>query len=122
MRSKLLGLSIITAITATMSVTAFAEPKVQPGESLESLSKVKMSTTVNGQAASLQELVASGQIRIISSNQGSNAAPMQENAQLMDSEQPHATSDGTAPAQAVPHANMSNASPDMPMADTTKEN
>ena len=48
MYSKLLGLSVVTALMAT---TAFAEPQVQPGDSLENLSKVKVSTTVNGQAA-----------------------------------------------------------------------
>ena len=66
MYSKLLGLSVVTALMAT---TAFAEPQVQPGDSLENLSKVKVSTTVNGQAASLQELVASGQIRIVGTPQ-----------------------------------------------------
>ncbi|WP_407306792.1 hypothetical protein [Acinetobacter sp.] len=67
MHSKLLvGLSLVTGL---MSATAFAEPAIQPGDSLESLSKVKVTTTVNGQAGSIQDLVASGQIRIIDSNQ-----------------------------------------------------
>ncbi|MEG1234195.1 MAG: hypothetical protein RSE18_10220, partial [Acinetobacter sp.] len=62
MHSKLLGLSLITGL---MSATAFAEPPIQPGDTLESLSKVKVMTTVNGQAGSIQDLVASGQIRIV---------------------------------------------------------
>ena len=45
MHSKLLGLSLITGL---MSATAFAEPPIQPGDTLESLSKVKVMTTVNG--------------------------------------------------------------------------
>ncbi|MEG1031652.1 MAG: hypothetical protein RSE28_07325, partial [Acinetobacter sp.] len=66
MHSKLLGLSLITGL---MSATAFAEPPIQPGDTLESLSKVKVMTTVNGQAGSIQDLVASGQIRIVDANQ-----------------------------------------------------
>lgn len=52
-----------------MSATAFAEPAIQPGDSLESLSKVKMTTSVNGQAGSIQDLVTSGQIRIVDASQ-----------------------------------------------------
>ena len=66
MHAKLLGLSLITGL---MSATAFAEPAIQPGDSLESLSKVKVSTTVNGQAGSIQDLVASGQIRLVDASQ-----------------------------------------------------
>ena len=66
MHSKLLGLSLITGL---MSATAFAEPPIQPGDTLESLSKVKVMTTVNGQAGSIQDLVASGQIRIVDASQ-----------------------------------------------------
>ena len=60
MHANLLSLSLITGL---MSATAFAEPAIQAGDSLDSLSKVKVSTTVNGQAGSIQDLVASGQIR-----------------------------------------------------------
>ena len=70
MHAKLLGLSLITGL---MSATAFAEPTIQPGDSLESLSKVKVSTTVNGQAGSIQDLVASGQIRILDASQALTA-------------------------------------------------
>lgn len=74
MHFKLLGLSLVTGM---MSATAFAEPAIQPGDTLESLSKVKVSTAVNGQAGSIEELVASGQIRIVDTGQvatKSNAA------------------------------------------------
>ena len=71
MHSKLLGLSLITGL---MSATAFAEPPIQPGDTLESLSKVKVMTTVNGQAGSIQDLVASGQIRIVDANQVASAS------------------------------------------------
>lgn len=66
MHFKLLGLSLVTGM---MSATAFAEPAIQPGDTLESLSKVKVSTAVNGQAGSIEELVASGQIRIVDAGQ-----------------------------------------------------
>ena len=60
--SKVFGLGLFTSV---ISVGAFAEPPVQPGETLESLSKVKISTKVNGQEASLESLVNSGQIRLV---------------------------------------------------------
>ena len=71
MQFKLLGLSLVTGM---MSATAFAEPPIQPGDTLESLSKVKLSTTVNGQAGSIEELVSSGQIRIVDAGQIAAAA------------------------------------------------
>lgn len=81
MHFKLLGLSLVTGM---MSATAFAEPAIQPGDTLESLSKVKVSTAVNGQAGSIEELVASGQIRIVDAGQvatKSNAAGSETAAQ-----------------------------------------
>lgn len=42
------------------ATAAFAEPAVQPGETLESLSQVKVHTTVNGQPGSLADLMSSG--------------------------------------------------------------
>ncbi|WP_406741378.1 hypothetical protein [Acinetobacter shaoyimingii] len=48
------------------SVFAFAEPAIQPGETLESLSKAKITTTVNGQPGSIKELVESGKVKVIS--------------------------------------------------------
>ena len=70
MHLKLLGLSLVTGL---MSATAFAEPAIQPGDSLESLSKVKVTTSVNGQAGSIQDLVTSGQIRIVDAGQVATA-------------------------------------------------
>ena len=61
MHSKILGLGLISGL---MSAAAFAEPPIQPGDTLESLSKVKVVTTVNGQPGSIEELVASGQIKL----------------------------------------------------------
>lgn len=81
MHFKLLGLSLVTGM---MSATAFAEPAIQPGDTLESLSKVKVSTAVNGQAGSIEELVASGQIRIVDAGQvatKANAASSETAAQ-----------------------------------------
>lgn len=48
-----------------ISATALAEPAVQAGETLESLSKAKMSTTINGQPGSIQALVDSGKVRVL---------------------------------------------------------
>ena len=124
MYSKLLGLSVVTALMAT---TAFAEPQVQPGDSLENLSKVKVSTTVNGQAASLQELVASGQIRIVGTPQNAPTT-MQSDSEAEMQAQPN---DGTAPPamdivrpvnqQATLDADQTdavNAVPEQPMTET----
>ena len=71
MPSKLIGLSLVTGL---MSATAFAEPPIQSGDSLESLSKVVITTTVNGQSGSIQDLVSSGQIQIVDTNQASTQA------------------------------------------------
>lgn len=68
MPSKLIGLSLVTGL---MSVTAFAEPPIQSGDSLESLSKVVITTTVNGQSGSIQDLVSRGQIQIVDTNPAS---------------------------------------------------
>lgn len=124
MYSKLLGLSVVTALMAT---AAFAEPQVQPGDSLENLSKVKVSTTVNGQAASLQELVASGQIRIVGTPQNAPTT-MQSDSEAEMQAQPN---DGTAPPamdivrpvnqQATLDADQTdavNAVPEQPMTET----
>lgn len=70
--SKLLGLGIFTSV---ISAGAFAEPPVQAGETLESLSKAKISTTVNGQQASLESLVNSGQIRLVNQPMSAPAQP-----------------------------------------------
>ena len=54
-RTKMtLGLSAIA--TAMFASSAFAEPPVQPGDTLESLSKATVQTTVNGQPGSLEQM------------------------------------------------------------------
>ena len=78
--SKLLGLGIFTSV---ISAGAFAEPPVQAGETLESLSKAKISTTVNGQQASLESLVNSGQIRLVNQPMSAPAQPGQQPQQSM---------------------------------------
>lgn len=55
----------VALITGTLSMTAFAEAPVQAGETLESLSQVKVSTTVNGQPGSIADLVNSGKVQVI---------------------------------------------------------
>lgn len=49
-----LGLSAIVA--AMFATSAFAEPPIQPGDTLESLSKATVQTTVNGQPGSLEQM------------------------------------------------------------------
>lgn len=48
MHSKMISLA---AVMGMMSSLAFAEPAIQPGDTLESLSKARITTTVNAQAA-----------------------------------------------------------------------
>ncbi|UGQ30116.1 hypothetical protein [Acinetobacter calcoaceticus] len=69
--SKIIGISVITGLC---SMAALAEPAVQPGDTLESLSKVKVTTTVNGQPGSISDLVNSGQVQQVSAAP-TNAAP-----------------------------------------------
>lgn len=64
MRTQLFNLALLTGL-GLASVSALAEPAVQAGETLESLSKVKINTTVNGQPGSLNELVSSGQVKLL---------------------------------------------------------
>jgi len=69
--SKIIGIGVITGLC---SMAALAEPAVQPGDTLESLSKVKVTTTVNGQPGSINDLVNSGQVQQVSAAP-TNAAP-----------------------------------------------
>ena len=69
------------ALVSSISISAFAEPPIQAGDTLESLSKVKISTTINGQAGSLQELIANGQIRIVPSADANLTNPTENMAQ-----------------------------------------
>ena len=68
-------------VGSSISISAFAEPPIQAGDTLESLSKVKISTTINGQAGSLQELIANGQIRIVPSTDKNLTSPIDNMAQ-----------------------------------------
>ncbi|MCE7532713.1 hypothetical protein [Acinetobacter nosocomialis] len=61
--SKIIGIGVIAGLC---SMAALAEPAVQPGETLESLSKVKVTTTVNGQPGSISDLVNSGKVQPVS--------------------------------------------------------
>ncbi|MEJ8024901.1 hypothetical protein WKH82_05420, partial [Acinetobacter baumannii] len=61
--SKIIGIGVITGLC---SMAALAESAVQPGDTLESLSKVKVTTTVNGQPGSISDLVNSGQVQQVS--------------------------------------------------------
>ena len=78
----------VAFVTASLSMTAFAEQPVQAGETLESLSKAKVTTTVNGQPGSLEELVNSGKVQLISAQ--SNPVQTQPlNSQDVQAVTPH---------------------------------
>ena len=80
------------------SVNAFAEPAVQAGETLESLSQAKISTTINGQPGSIQDLIQSGQVRLLNTENNPTASNM--------STTPNSIEDASAatPNQAIPPA------------------
>lgn len=48
MHSRIIGFSVMMGIMSSM---AFAEPAIQPGDTLESLSKVRITTNVSTQTA-----------------------------------------------------------------------
>ena len=48
MHSRIIGFTVMMGI---MSSVAFAEPAIQPGDTLESLSKARITTNVNTQTA-----------------------------------------------------------------------
>jgi len=104
--SKLLGLGIFTSV---ISAGAFAEPPVQAGETLESLSKARISTTVNGQQASLESLVNSGQIRLVNQPMSAPAQPGQQPQQ-------------SVPNQPMPTSGMPVAQPEMPETNSAPAN
>lgn len=99
MHSKILGLGLISGL---MSAAAFAEPSIQPGDTLESLSKVKIVTTVNGQPGSIQDLVSSGQVQLMEGANPENAAPTEQ--PLNPTQVQPAQIDSNAPAIAQPQA------------------
>ena len=79
MHSKIL--MSIGLIGTVVSASAFAEPPIQPGNTLESLSQAKITTTVNGQPGSIQELVNSGQIKLLKPNVANVPAPVNQATQ-----------------------------------------
>lgn len=89
----------VALITGTLSMTAFAEAPVQAGETLESLSQVKVSTTVNGQPGSIADLVNSGKVQVIAGAQPS--APAMQPAPA-----PEMAGGAEAPTQAPANAAM----------------
>ncbi|WP_088458779.1 hypothetical protein [Acinetobacter soli] len=89
----------VALITGTLSMTAFAEAPVQAGETLESLSQVKVSTTVNGQPGSIADLVNSGKVQVIAGAQPS--APAMQPAPA-----PEMAGGAEAPMQAPANAAM----------------
>ncbi|MBJ9984028.1 hypothetical protein IAE19_01030 [Acinetobacter sp. S40] len=112
MRSQLIGAALITA---SLSMTAFAEQPVQAGETLESLSKAKVTTTVNGQPGSLEDLVNSGKVQLISAQSNpvqTQPVPPQDIQAVTphqgEMSEPAAVSapsiDPNAPAQAMPES------------------
>ena len=113
MRMKALSLSLVAGLSM-VSVAAIAEPAVQAGETLESLSKAKVTTTVNGQPGSIKELVESGKIKLISPEQSQPAAT-----------QPTATQPGTiqplSPAQPTMPADAGATAPVSPSSVATPE-
>lgn len=77
--------NIITTIGLVMGIfttaTAFAEPAVEPGQTLESLSQTQVSTTVNGQPGSLKNLLQSGQYTLVSPDNNVQQAPNENSEQ-----------------------------------------
>ncbi|WP_457970020.1 hypothetical protein [Acinetobacter calcoaceticus] len=114
--SKIIGISVITGLC---SMAALAEPAVQPGDTLESLSKVKVTTTVNGQHGSISDLVNSGQVQQVSAAP-TNAAPTGAPIPADVPPAPPAPIDAVPPAQdqASPAPQDPNAAP--PAADPTQ--
>ncbi|WP_168419385.1 hypothetical protein [Acinetobacter towneri] len=100
--------------SSLMSISAFSEPPIQTGDTLESLSKVKIQTSINGQVGSLEELVASGQIRIVQNAEPQavthteNTPPMTALPNAVDQEmiaQPEASVPASASTEtAIQHA------------------
>ncbi len=82
-----------------VNVTAFAEPAVQAGETLESLSQAKITTSINGQPGSIQELVQSGQVRLVNPENSSVQPSPVATADLSSD-----TSTAASPSQSMPSA------------------
>ena len=107
MHSKILA--SLGLIGTVISASAFAEPPIQPGDTLESLSQAKVMTTVNGQPGSIQELVSSGQIKLLDQN----AAPISPAGQGAPNDQavmPTAPQSEAPVQQAAPDTTRNNKS------------
>lgn len=63
-------LALVVLLGSLLSPAVFAEPPIQTGDTLESLSQAKIEIRVNDQPTSLQELLDSGQIRLATPPQG----------------------------------------------------
>lgn len=63
MHSRIIGFTVMMGI---MSSVAFAEPAIQPGDTLESLSKARITTNVNTQTATptAQTSDANAQVKV----------------------------------------------------------
>jgi hypothetical protein len=121
--SKIIGIGVITGLC---SMAALAEPAVQPGDTLESLSKVKVTTTVNGQPGSISDLVNSGQVQQVSAapiNAAPTGAPIPADVPPAppaggEMAPPATPMDAPAPNQASPAPQDQNMTP--PPADPTQ--
>ncbi|QDK96430.1 hypothetical protein FM020_00265 [Acinetobacter tandoii] len=82
-----------------VNVTAFAEPAVQAGETLESLSQAQITTSINGQPGSIQELVQSGQVRLVNPENSSVQPSPVATADLSSD-----ASTAASPSQSMPSA------------------
>ena len=94
--AKVLAFGLLMGL---VNVTAFAEPAVQAGETLESLSQAKITTSINGQPGSIQELVQSGQVRLVNP-ENSSVQPSPAAAADLSSD----TSTAASPSPAMPSA------------------
>lgn len=116
MRTQILSFSLLAGLSVA-SFSAFAEPPVQAGETLESLSKAKVITTVNGQPGSLNELLSSGQIKLV---EGQTAVDVAQPAPHQTTQAPNASAETQGqiapvePAVAQPDANAEAPQPDEP--------
>lgn len=100
-----LGLSIF-------SLTVYAEPPLQAGDTLESLSKVSIQTSVNGQPGSIQDLVDSGQIQVIQGSEHNPSTTTLESTPSQTSEQSSTPDLFTEPTSPQPNTTIpSNNSP-----------
>lgn len=99
MRLNLLALSLASSVTL-LSGAAFAEPAVQAGETVESLSKAKISTTVNGQPGSINDVLSQKGLKLL--NEGSSASATAQPSATSVSEVSQEQSTQVEPAATIP--------------------